>query len=105
MLFRWTAFCRAAFCREKESAYDLRMEEAFREKAKYGGQHQTEEVIEPTHISKHHENVVDDAFLVLNFVWQVDHYHIDCVWVIRFTDILIEVQIIDFFWRWEPQKV
>ena len=75
-LFWWLALFWAAFCSEEESAYDLSLKEAFREKAKYGGQQQTKKVIESTHISKQHENVVDDTFLVMNFVWEVDKYRI-----------------------------
>lgn len=69
-----------AFCSEEESAYHLSLKEAFGEKAKDCSQQQTKKVVETANVSKHHENVVDDAFLVLNFVWKVDEYCI--VWYV-----------------------
>ena len=97
-------FYNAFRCKE-ERAYDLCLKEAFGEKAKYGGQLQSKKVIEAAHISKHHENVVDNSFLDLNFVRQVDDYRILWGRVKRFTHIFIKVEIIDFFRRCEPHKV
>ena len=104
-LFWWMTLFWVAFCSEEESAYDLSLKEAFGEKAKYGGEQQTKKVIEPAHISEHHENVVDDAFLVLNFVWELDINSIEFGTVKRFAYIFIKIQIVYFFRRREPHKI
>lgn len=104
-LLWWLVSFWVAFCFEEETAYDLSLKEAFREKAKYGGQQQTKKVIEPAYVSKHHENIIDNAFLVVNFVRKVDEYRIELGELKRFANIFIEVQIVYFFWRCKPHKV
>ena len=101
----WVVWFRVAVSCEKESSYYLSLKEAFRERAIYGGQQQAKKVVEPTHISKHHKDVVDDSFLVLNFVWNVDLYWVEFVFGGWFIGISIEVEITDFFWRSEPHEV
>jgi len=45
----------------EEIRYDKRHHQLLREEAKYGHQEEIEEVIEAAHISKHHEQVVNNA--------------------------------------------